>query len=194
MKSVMQILVSDPSVLIDIEHGNLTTHMFKLGVIFMVPDILYEKELKEQHSHLLDLGLKIKTLDNEAVDKVTEFAAKYRQPSRNDLFALSLAKAENWPLLTGDKNLRKAAEQEGVQVYGTIWLVGKMLREKIIDVNFARIAFQKMKEAGSRLPWDKVDQLLVDFGKNDISDIELEPIVKKIIEENRGALKRLADV
>ena len=34
----------------------------------MVPDVLFEKELKARHSHLLDLGLKIKILSDEAVD------------------------------------------------------------------------------------------------------------------------------
>jgi len=157
------LLVSDANVPIDIEHGNLTASMFALKIIFAVPDVLFEKELKARHSHLLDFGLKIKSLSNEAVDKVLEFAAKYRQPSRIDLFALSFALAENCPLLTGDKNLRKAADQEGVKVHGTIWLVSEMLREKIIQPTAARIAFQKMKDAGSRLPWNEVDRLVLNL-------------------------------
>ena len=160
----MQLLVSDANIPIDIEHGNLTASMFAMKIIFTVPDILFEKELKARHSHLLDFGLKIKSLSDEAVDKVTEFAAKYRHPSRIDLFALSLALQENCPLLTGDKNLRKAAAQEGLQVYGTIWLVSEMLREKIIQPTVARTAFQKMKIAGSRLPWEEVDKLLIRYG------------------------------
>jgi len=35
-----------------------------------------------------------------------------------------------------------------------------MLQEKIILPNIALIAFQKMKAAGSRLPWNEVDKLL----------------------------------
>ena len=156
----MQLLVSDTNIPIDIEHGNLTVSMFSMKIVFIVPDVLFEKELRARHSHLLDLGLKIRRLSDEAVDKVLEFANKYRQPSRIDLFALGLAMQESCPLLTGDKNLRKAAVQEGVQVHGTIWLVSEMLREKIIQPAMARTAFQKMREAGSRLPWDEVDKLL----------------------------------
>ena len=55
------------------------------------------------------------------------------------LRSLSLALQENCPLLTGDRNLRKAADQEGVQVHGTIWLVSEMLREKIIQPTVARL-------------------------------------------------------
>ncbi len=160
MKHIMQLLVSDANIPIDIECGNLIASMFSMKIVFTVPDVLFEKELKARHSHLLSFGLKVKSLSNEAVDKAIEFAAKYRQPSRIDLFALSLALQENCSLLTGDKNLRKAANQEGVQVHGTIWLVSEMLREKIVQPAVARTAFKKMKDAGSRLPWDEVDKLL----------------------------------
>ncbi len=34
----------------------------------------------------------------------------YKRTSRNDLFALSLAKQEHCPLLTGDKHLKETAE------------------------------------------------------------------------------------
>ena len=156
----MQLLVSDANVPIDIEHGYLTAPMFSLKITFTVPDVLFEKELKARHAHLIDFGLKIKSLSDTAVDKAIELAAKYRQPTRMDLFALSLAMAENCPLLTGDKHLRKAADQEGVPVHGTIWLVSEMLRDEIIQLSVARIAFQKMKEAGSRLPWEEVEKLL----------------------------------
>jgi predicted nucleic acid-binding protein len=156
----MQILVSDANVLIDIEHGILLSPMFSMETVFVVPDVLFEKELKARHSHLLDLGLKVKTLSKEAVDIAKEFAAKYRRPSRMDIFALSLAFHENCPLLTGDKSLRNAAFQEGVPVYGTIWLVKDMLEKKIIQLSTAHSAFEKMKNAGSRLPWEEVDKLL----------------------------------
>jgi hypothetical protein len=58
----MQILVSDANVLIDIEHGVLLSSMFSMETVFVVPDVLFEKELRARHSHLLDLGLKVKTL------------------------------------------------------------------------------------------------------------------------------------
>lgn len=38
-------------------------------------------------------------------------------------FALALAKSENCPLLSGDQALRKAADAEAVEVYGTIGLL-----------------------------------------------------------------------
>jgi len=82
-------------------------------------------------------------------------AGTYRQPSRNDLFALSLAKQEDCDLLTGDKHLRVAAEREGVSVHGTIWLVETLVSEGKISVTVARSAYERMSASGRRLPWKK---------------------------------------
>ena len=83
---------------------------------------------------------------------VEEITTKYRDPSRNDCFALALAKQEKCPLLTGDKDLRKTAEEEGVIVMGTIWIVNRMVSNRIISIEQAKEAYQCMKEAGRRFP------------------------------------------
>jgi len=52
-----------------------------------------------------------------------ELIPLYLNASRNDIFALCLAKQKNCPLVTGDMALRKAAEKEGIVVQGTISLI-----------------------------------------------------------------------
>ncbi len=54
----MTVLVSDVSVLIDLEHGSLLEAAFRLPFKFVVPDVLYELELKAYNGPaLLELGL-----------------------------------------------------------------------------------------------------------------------------------------
>lgn len=85
---------------------------------------------------------------------------KYKQPSRYDCFALVLAKKEQCPLLTGDQNLRKAAEQEQVEVKGTLWVVENLVSDGIIDLASARQAYARMKANGRRLPWEQAETRL----------------------------------
>lgn len=57
----MAILVSDTSVLIDLERAGLLEAMFVLPFEFVVPDLLYERELAgEMGERLLGLGLGLK--------------------------------------------------------------------------------------------------------------------------------------
>lgn len=48
----MLLLISDANILIDMEDGNLIPVIFQLPYEIAVPDILFELELRERHSHL----------------------------------------------------------------------------------------------------------------------------------------------
>lgn len=160
----MLLLISDANILIDIETGGLLAPMFSMAYRFAVPDVLYYEELHEQHAGLLDMGLESMTLDSALVVRVTELVLRYRRPGRNDLFALALAEHEACPLLTGDRDLRAAAVSEGVEVRGTLWLMTEMVRVGKISAQLARVAYQRMRDSGRRLPWDQAEQMLADAG------------------------------
>lgn len=156
----MLLIISDACVLIDIECGELTSVMFSLTYQFAVPDTLFAEELETRHRHLLQFGLMSKTMSGNLVAEAYWLHQKYKKPSVNDMLALVLAKHEDCQLLTGDRALRDAAKELNVDVHGTIWLVEQMLLDKKITVEVARVAFQKMKNSGSRLPWDQVSKIL----------------------------------
>ena len=159
----MLLLISDANILIDIEIGGLVAPMFSLEYQFAVPDVLFYEELEEQHNYMLEMGLSAKVLDEEMVKRVADLAAKYPRPGRNDLFALVLAEKEICPLLTGDKDLKVAAESENIEVRGTLWLVSEMVRAGKISVHVARGAYQRMRARGRRLPWEIAEQMLANF-------------------------------
>lgn len=159
------LLISDSNILIDMADGGLLQTMFRLKETFAVPNVLYEEELATLHPELPDLGLVSMTLQGDGVVEAFRLKAQCTgrtAPSQNDLFALMLAKQEQCPLLTGDKRLRKLAEKEHkeIELRGTLWLVEQMVAEELITVTEARAAYQKMKEAGSRLPWKEAERRL----------------------------------
>lgn len=162
-RAKMLLIISDASVLIDIEHGKLTSPMFSLSWHFAVPDVLFFEELADRHERLLQFGLIIKTMDGDSVSVAYKLRQQYAQTSVNDLLALTLAKQENCQLLTGDKALRKVAKKLNVNVHGTLWLVDQMIREQKITVEIARASFQRMKNSGSHLPWDEIEKMLREF-------------------------------
>jgi predicted nucleic acid-binding protein len=157
-----KLLISDANVIIDMEVGELIKQMFKLDYEFVVPDVLYEVELKGNHSNLPKLGLKRRELQSAAVEYTVALAARYPRPGRIDLMALALARQEQCRLLTGDQALREASTAEGIEVVGTIWLVGEMLRTNVVTRKSARAAYDKMSESGRRLPWADVEKQLRD--------------------------------
>lgn len=154
------LLISDANVIIDMKDGGLLELMFRLKETFAVPNVLYAEELEQQQPQLPRLGLQIKSLSGESIARAMLLKQHYAGTSINDLFALELARECNCPLLTGDKALRYAAENEGVEIRGTLWLVEQMVTERVITVAAARTAYNKMRDAGSRLPWAEAERRL----------------------------------
>jgi predicted nucleic acid-binding protein len=150
----MIILISDANILIDMEEGDLLDALFELPYQFTVPDLLYFDELETHHADLLDKGLVIGELSSTTMRYAIKLIERVRGPSRNDCFAIALAKQEICPLLTGDRALKKVANEEGLEVHGTLWVVEAMVEHQIISVETARRAYYQMRDNGRRLPWD----------------------------------------
>jgi hypothetical protein len=144
----MLLLISDASVLIDIECAELTSAMFSLPYKFAVPDILFVEELAERHGHLSQFGLISKPMSSELISEAYDLRQRYSKPSVNDLLALTLAKNENSQLLTGDKALREVAQILNVEVHGTIWLVTQMIQHKKITVPEEELEYEKKYFSG----------------------------------------------
>ncbi len=121
------ILVSDTSVLIDLERGSFLEVIFSLPYEFAVPDVLYHSEMQgEWGERLVALGLRVEEVSKEGVSNALHYRSQRSVLSVPDSFALALAKEREWPLLTGDNELRKLAAGENVDCHGVLWLLDQM--------------------------------------------------------------------
>lgn len=131
----MSVLVSDTSVLIDLERGGLLHHGFRLRRGFVVPDLLYERELKGYGGdQWLTLGLRVEALEPEGVERAQQFRRQRPALTVADSLALALAQRRTWTLLTGDATLRALAAEERVDCHGVLWLLDVMEQEAVADV------------------------------------------------------------
>jgi predicted nucleic acid-binding protein len=161
----MKLLISDANVLIDLEEAELSRLIFDLEFEFATPDLLFEEELREHHEHLIEKGLLLAELTSESMIHSFELVDRYRKTGRMDCLTMALAKQEACVLLTGDKELRLAAEQEQIEVHGTIWLVEQLLLNQLLSHEEAVAAFERMKVANRRLPWSTANAMLRSIGK-----------------------------
>jgi hypothetical protein len=119
----MRVVVSDSSVLIDLERGALLQVTFRLSHIFAVPDLLYRRELELYNGpHLRDMGLEVHPLSEAGVTLASDYRLRQRRVSLPDAFALALAKLGGHVLLSGDADLRTLAAEEQVECRGLLWL------------------------------------------------------------------------
>ena len=130
----MPVLVSDTSVLIDLDRGSLLEHLFQLPYDFCVPDLLFKRELAgDLGNRLRELGLDVVELSSEELARATSVRRTVKVLSTPDTFAFSVAEARRWTLLTGDLALRRLAEQHGVEMHGVLWVIDELDRESVLD-------------------------------------------------------------
>lgn len=123
----MIILVSDTSILIDLERGGLLEPAFSCGLTMVVPDLLYAKELESENGALLRrLGLGVVALTPDEVALAQQVRGSRPALSLPDCFALSCAMRPDHVLVTGDKILRAEAQARLGAVYGLLWILDQM--------------------------------------------------------------------
>jgi hypothetical protein len=130
----MKILVSDTSVLIDLERGGFLDSCFKLPFEFAVPDLLYARELAEFGGPaLVARGLIVQELTGDEVTAAQAVRGNHPKLSLPDAFAYALASVRGWTLLTGDGELRALAEVEGVEFFGVLWILDQLFNGKVTE-------------------------------------------------------------
>lgn len=128
------VLVSDTSVLIDLERGSLLDSCFELPFTFAVPDLLYARELAAFGGpELVARGLRVEELTAEELTIAQHIRGARPRLSLPDTFAFSLASVRGWILLTGDGELRALAQAHQIAFFGVLWVLDRMSEGRIVD-------------------------------------------------------------
>ena len=158
----MKIIVSDTSVLIDLDRGGLLDGCFKLPYEFAVPDLLFRNELEQfGGTDLLAKGLRVEQLTGGELAVAQTTRGSRRKLSLPDAYAYALASARGWTLLTGDGELRLLAEAQGLSFFGVLWVCDELFDHKIIEAVSMVHGLTKIAEhPRCRLPNNEVQMRL----------------------------------
>ena len=158
----MDVLVSDTSVVIDLERAELIERIFALPCRFVVPDALYENEIKDYGgARLVELGLEVRSLTGEQITEAQRFRSLERRISIHDSYALSLAKAEAAILLAGDAAMRRLAETEEVRCHGVLWVFDRLEEHQVVGAAALHAGLSRVvAHPRCWLPRNMVDQRL----------------------------------
>ncbi len=130
----MQILVSDTSVLVDLERGGLIEATCRLPHQFVVPDLLYRRELQAYEGpRWTASGLQIAELSEAEVQLAQAVRIEISQLSLPDSFAFALASQRRWTLLAGDGALRSYASARQVKVHGVLWVLDELSAHQLLE-------------------------------------------------------------
>ena len=160
----MEILISDTNILIDLCAVGLRERCKDLDVDFRTVDFVIH-EIKDPNQaeavqKLIDTGdLTVLEFSPEETMELMELFARYEvrtNLSLTDCAVLLCAKKGNYRLLTGDKNLRIKAGNEGVMVSGILYLTDMMVDNCVVNGKEMADCLEALLRQNSRLPKDLI--------------------------------------
>jgi hypothetical protein len=161
------VLVSDTSVLVDLERGGFLDSCFLLPFEFAVPDLLYRRELEPMGgAALVARGLRVEELTSEELSAVQRVLGERSKLSLADAYAYTLACTRGWTLLTGDGQLRALAEAAQVPFCGVLWVLDRFYDSGVVEATIIVVGLQTIAaHPRCRLPRAEIDVRLECYGK-----------------------------
>lgn len=161
-----RVIVNDASCLIDLRKGRLLHVLCTLPYEFVVPLPVRASEILDftpQEWALLDgSGMATYDLPPTQVGLALEIKKRHGRLSANDCFCLVTAQVHSDAiLLTGDRLLRRVAEDNGIDAHGVLWVVDQLLRESLCDPALLETALTLWRsDKAVFLPSHLIDNLL----------------------------------
>lgn len=160
----MEILISDTNILIDLCKTGLVEKCTRLDVDFRTVDFVVNEITNPAQAAVvqrqIDNGhLTVLQFTQDETLELMDLYARYEYNtnlSLTDCAVMLCAKRGNYRLLTGDKNLRIKATNEGVMVSGILYLTDMMVKEKVIDPLDMANYLEELLRTNNRLPKDSI--------------------------------------
>jgi len=153
----MKIVVQDASVLIDLAAADLLEAWFSLGIETLTSSFVWrEVNRRSQKAKLRafarDERIQVVPMGAEVLSEVVRLKMDLPPKlSLNDASVLHLAVERTATLLTGDRNLRTAAEARAVTVYGLPALMDYMVQEEALPAATAITKLELLCQLNPRL-------------------------------------------
>jgi predicted nucleic acid-binding protein len=167
----MRLIITDVSVLFDLFQINLLNEFFELDfeictTIFVYNEIVSQEQLIEFEQFKLSKKLTVLELPSNEIEEVVIFKTKRNLKSIPDKTILWKAIQLNCPLLTCDCKLKKEANDNGIEVHGSIWVLTELERQKIIEKQQTVQLLEQLKVTNSRLPFIEIDKIIRKLSSN----------------------------
>lgn len=154
----MKILVNDTNIFIDLHSVGLLEEMCRLPYEIHTVNFVVAEIADADQRRIFD-GLVARgeiSVDGFTADEVIEIVEEHSSVSGNlsipDCSVCYFARKHNVPMLTGDRRLRRYAEEQSIEVHGILFIFDELVRHDIISTSMAADRLEELFAINARLP------------------------------------------
>lgn len=168
----MTLIITDTNILFDVISIGALPELFSLDyeictTVFVLQEIKLSDQKEAVEVFVRAKELTVIEFDSDDISEIEAFKTSKNFKGITDKSVLWKALKLDCPLLTGDRKLRLEAENQGVEVHGTIWVIERLVEQNLINVERGVYLLETLKQANSSLPLDAINKLIEKYRKED---------------------------
>ena len=154
----MKILVNDTNIFIYLHSVGLLEEMCRLPYEIHTVDFVVAEIADADQRRIFDelVARGEISVDGFTADEVIEIVEEHSSVSGNlsipDCSVCYFARKHNVPMLTGDRRLRRYAEEQSIEVHGILFIFDELVRHDIISTSMAADRLEELFAINARLP------------------------------------------
>jgi predicted nucleic acid-binding protein len=161
----MKLIITDTNIFFDIISIGALPEFFSLDYEICTTEFVIEEIIESDQKEAIEVFIRAKEIyvigfSSEEIGEIQSFSTSKTFKGITDKSVLWKSYQLKCPLLTGDKKLRKEAEANGIDVYGTIWIIDTLVENGLIDRFKGIELLERLKSVNSSLPFDEIDKLI----------------------------------
>ncbi len=161
----MKLLITDTNVFFDLMNIEALPEFFGLDFEICTTDFVLNEILRLEQAEQIQKFIRSKQLivfsfSSQEIDEVVNLKTKRMLRRIADKSVLWKALQLNCQLLTGDKSLKNEAEESGLEVHGSIWVVMKIVDSKLVSAEKGIQLYQKLEIVNESLPKEEIEKLI----------------------------------
>lgn len=161
----MKLIVTDTNVFFDMMSIEVLPDFFGLDyeictTDFVVNEIIRIDQAEQIQNFIRSKQLTVYKLTSDEIEEVVNLKTKRNLRRITDKSVLWKALQLKCRLVTGDKNLRSEAEEQGLEVNGSLWVIKTLVETKIIAPTFAAELLEKLKTVNDSLPKEEIEKMI----------------------------------
>lgn len=169
MNITTKIIITDTNIISDLNNAKILEQFVELDNVYISDLIKYDEINSATGDTNIISKFKIINATAEELAEISSVRLKKPRLSPYDALNYIIARDNNGILATGDNELKKYAEKNGIEVIRTLKIVELMLRNNIISYKEAIKACKLLNATPTtRIPKEDIDNLIEKLEKDSV--------------------------
>ena len=164
----MKLIITDTNIFFDIISIGALPELFNLDYEINTTEFVIEEIKQSDQKEAIEVFIKAKEINvigftSDEIGEILSFKTSKTFKGITDKSVLWKSHQLKCPLLTGDKKLRKEAEEHGVEVHGTLWIIDTLVDNGLIDRKKGIELLELLKKVNFSLPFHEIEKLIREY-------------------------------